>query len=70
MDVQGYEPLLDSKWTIPFVAILVLLGISVLALLRIGIFLAGKRLVLLPRQTNAPEPNTDRPLGRSEDLTI
>lgn len=41
MDDPGYEPLLDSKWAIPFVAIVMLF--AMVAIVLIKIVLAAKR---------------------------
>jgi hypothetical protein len=43
MDNPSYEPLFDSKWAIPFVAILLFFMLAVMVVLKIGMGFAERR---------------------------
>ena len=42
MDNPGYEPLLDSKWAIPLVAMLIFVTMAGIVVIRTGLFLSRK----------------------------
>ena len=43
MTDPNYEPLFDSKWAIPFVAILLFFMLAVMAILKVGMRFAERR---------------------------
>lgn len=59
MEQPGYEPLLDSKWVIPFVALLLFLVTIVISLLKIAIFLSRKTTA---RRTTKATPKSPAPI--------
>jgi hypothetical protein len=61
MEDPSYEPMLDSKWAIPFVAVLLLLIVTILGLLRVGMMIAQRTADRRPLSKNGIVPVLPEP---------